>query len=486
MTTVDNGAQPVDAHREDVPARHPLTVYFVFRPLGLLMLAALAASVVAVLVLGIGFSSIRFVSGEPSKAGSQAAKEKHSPAAARDDASKTTALKVSAIHAPFYVKGSDGKAHLEYDLVSTSVVPYPVTLTKVVVMAGDGRKLLTLEGDALEARTQPLGELNTFSGTREVASSGSVATLMDVKVPPDKVPERITHRITYELPPDTPKGLKAIIDSLTIKGPKLDVSRRPATVIAPPLSGKGWLNLNGCCFTTAEGHRSHRLAVDGRRIVTPETFAIDFSQVQGTRFYKGDGTRNEQYFAYGAKVSSVANGKVVFVRDGLPEQTPNAAIVGVERTLDFGGNQVVVRIGGARISRCVRSPWSHPYRSSAGHGRRKLGQVESLSQRCGVYAQYYHLQPGSIDVQKGEHVKTGQLLGKLGNSGNSSGPHLHFGLSTGPEALTSDSLPFVFDRYTWAGSVDLEKSTLPNLLIEGTPRTERKSYPLDLSLADFR
>ena len=85
-------------------------------PQTLLMLAALAASVMAVVVLAIGFSSIRFASGESSKAGSQAAKEKQSPAAARDDASKVTALEVSAIHEPFYVKGSDGKAHLEYDL----------------------------------------------------------------------------------------------------------------------------------------------------------------------------------------------------------------------------------------------------------------------------------------------------------------------------------------------------------------------------------
>jgi hypothetical protein len=453
MGTVDNGTQPVDAHREGVLARHPLTIYFFSRPLTLLMLAALAASVMAVVVLAIGFASIRFASGEPSKVGSQAAKEKQSPAAAQSDAPKNTALEVSAIHKPFYVKGSDGKTHLEYDLVSTNVFPYPVTLTKVVVMAGDGRRLLTLEGDALRARTQPLGELYGFSATREVPSSGSVATLMDVKVAPGKVPERITHRITYKLPPDTPKTLKALIGSLTIEGPKLDVSPRPATVIAPPLSGEGWMNGNGCCVTTEEGHRSHRFTVDGQRIVTPETFAIDFQRVQGTRYYKGYGTRNEQYFAYGAKVSSVANGKVVFIRDGLPEQTPNAPIVGVERTLDFGGNHVVVRIG---------------------HG---------------VYAYYAHLQPGSIDVQKGEHVKTGQLIGKLGNSGTSTGPHLHFGLSSGPESLTSNSLPFVFDRYTWAGSVDLEKSTLPNLHIEGTPRTERKSYPVTypraLSLADF-
>jgi hypothetical protein len=454
MTTVDNGTQPVDAHRDGGRVRHPLTVYFFSRPLTLLMSAALAASVMAVLVLAIGFASIRFASGEPSKAGPQAAKEKQSPAAAQSDAPKTTALEVSAIHKPFYVKGSDGKMHLEYDLVSTSVFPYPVTLTRVEVMAGDGRKLLTLEGDALQARTQPLGEVYGFSSTREIPSSGSVATLMDVKVPPDEVPERITNRVTYKLSPDTPKGLEALIGGLTIEGPNLDVPRRPTTVIAPPLGGKGWMNGNGCCFTTGEGHRSHRLAVDGRRIVTPQTFAIDYQRVQGTRFYEGDGTRNEQYFAYGAKVSSVANGKVVFVQDGLPEQTPKADLLNVEKLLDFGGNQVVVRI------------------------------------RPGVYAQYYHLQPGSIDVQKGEHVETGQPIGRLGNSGNSTGPHLHFGLSTGPNSFTSNSLPFVFDRYTWAGSVDLQKSTLPNLHIEGTPRTERKSYPLSypqaLSLADFR
>ena len=77
------------------------------------------------------------------------------PAAARDDAPKNTAIKVSAIHEPFYAKASDGKVHLEYDLVSTSVFSLPLTLTKVVVVAGDGRKLLTLQGDALEARSFP-------------------------------------------------------------------------------------------------------------------------------------------------------------------------------------------------------------------------------------------------------------------------------------------------------------------------------------------
>jgi hypothetical protein len=52
--------------------------------------------------------------------------------------------------------------------------------------------------------------------------------------------------------------------------------------------------------------------------------------------------------------------------------------------------------------------------------------------------------------------------------------------------FTSDSLPYVFDRYTWAGSADPEKSNETDLFFRGKPRTERKTYPLYPSLVDFR
>src|SRR5918998_6689290 len=144
-------------------------------------------------VLAIGFSSTRFASGEPPDPGSRTAQKKEestapTAAAARGDAPQTTGLKVSVIHKPLYAKGSDGKVHLEYDLVSTSVFPVLVTLTKVEVVAGDGHHLLSLKGDALEARTQPLGDYSAT--TREVPASGSVATLVDIRVPPGEVPER--------------------------------------------------------------------------------------------------------------------------------------------------------------------------------------------------------------------------------------------------------------------------------------------------------
>src|SRR5215211_5273628 len=128
---------------------------------------------------------------------------------------RTTALLVTAIHDPLRVTGSDGMVHLEYDLVLTSVFTTPVTITAIEVLTTDDESLLRLEGDALEAMTQPLFGRTP---TALVPQSGALAVILDVVVPPDQVPERLTHRITYELAPDAP--LSTIIGSREITGPE--------------------------------------------------------------------------------------------------------------------------------------------------------------------------------------------------------------------------------------------------------------------------
>jgi hypothetical protein len=62
----------------------------------------------------------------------------------------------------------------------------------------------------------------------------------------------------------------------------------------------------------------------------------------------------------------------------------------------------------------------------------------------GRYALYAHLQPGSILVRRGQHVRTGERLALVGNSGNASGPHLHFHLCDAPSALECQGLPYAF------------------------------------------
>jgi murein DD-endopeptidase MepM/ murein hydrolase activator NlpD len=109
--------------------------------------------------------------------------------------------------------------------------------------------------------------------------------------------------------------------------------------------------------------------------------------------------------------------------------------------------------------------------------------------RPAVWAVYAHLQPGSIPVREGERVTAGQLVGRLGNSGNSTAPHLHFQLSDSPDVLTSSSLPFVFDRYTLVGTVDAAESEAPSspvLRVGGPPRAQTSTYPLVYTVQDFR
>jgi Peptidase family M23 len=362
---------------------------------------------------------------------------------------RVTALLASATNAPLGVLGSDGMEHLEYDLLITNVFAAPVTLTAIEVTAPDGRVLLRLDGDTLLAVTQPV-----FGGapTREVPVSGAVAVVMDVQVPPGRAPAWVGHRIAYELPPDAPA--RAVIGSLSADGPELAVDARAALVLAPPLRGDGWLNGSGCCAITQ--HRIVRLAVDGSRYIKPETFAIDWVRLREGRLFEGDGSRVEHWFAFGAELLAVADGTVVHGRDGMPEETPGQPPIAVRATADFAGNSVVLEI------------------------------------LPGVFAAYAHLQPGSLRVAVGDRVTTGQVLGLLGNTGNSIAPHLHFGLQDGPDLLTSNSLPFVFDRYTLQGMIaeeDLDAaSTGPDpspVSLEGPAGSQVATHPLYLTVIGF-
>ena len=62
------------------------------------------------------------------------------------------------------------------------------------------------------------------------------------------------------------------------------------------------------------------------------------------------------------------------------------------------------------------------------------------------------MQPGSVRVHVGEHVSAGALLGRLGSSGNSTEPHLHFHVCQGSSALECNGVPVGFSniKVLWA------------------------------------
>jgi len=329
----------------------------------------------------------------------------------------------SVLAEPIPVPTTDGRTHLAYELMLTNPMSGNVTLNAVSVMDGD-RKLLTLSGDSLKYWTRALG--NPAAPANVLGPGQSATVWLDVVADdPAQVPTELTHAIDLTvakpMPPLIPANVTETIAPVSVQ------TRKPPS-ISPPLTGDGWLDINSCCDMTA-----HRMALNpiNGKIWAAERFAIDYVQL-GTdgRIYTGNKAAVESYPYFGAEIRAVADGPVVSVLDGQPEQTPGVTPSGL--TLEqYGGNHIVQDIGD------------------------------------GVYAFYAHLQPGSLKVKPGDQLSTGQAIASLGNSGNSDAPHLHFHVMDGPDPLAADGLPFVFDSFRLDSR--LTSATAGDALLDGKP-----------------
>lgn len=91
--------------------------------------------------------------------------------------------------------------------------------------------------------------------------------------------------------------------------------------------------------------------------------------------------------------------------------------------------------------------------------------------------------PGTVRVHRGERVHSGERLGTLGNTGNTSAPHLHFGvIDSGGDPLTADSLPFVLRHFRSEGPAQVSDT----LDVTTPGRAHRaREYPLSNVVGDF-
>jgi hypothetical protein len=315
------------------------------------------------------------------------------------------------------VLGADNRLHLAYELAISNPGKVFVTLDKVEALDNFGFALSSLAGAQLLAMTKSPSDSGVM-----IPPGGTAIVFMDVSFfASDRLPESVAARISATrqsvgpdgkpapLPPDTP-----VPATYSFTGAQTPVGK-PARVIDPPLKGAGWLATSGCCNRVTP-HRGAVLAVNGMYRV-PERFAIDWIQLDANRrAFEGDKEKLSSWAYYGAPIYSVADGTVVNLYDGVDEQIPGPHPTGLT-TAAIGGNMVVVDIGD------------------------------------GAYAFYAHLQRGSLKVKLGDRVKTGQVLGLLGNTGNSTAPHLHFHVMDGPSPLNANGLPYVFRNFTSSGVV---------------------------------
>jgi hypothetical protein len=329
-------------------------------------------------------------------------------AAAASAAPKRTPLFVTVLTPPAPVVGSDGRQHLAYELTLENNTGARAEVDSVAVRARGAGVLLRIAGAQLPAVMQNFG----FVQTSAFAASEGGRMWLDVTLPRGRrLPRALVHRLSVRAVQPTGES-----QTYTFDAASTPVSRRRAVELSPPLRGGLYMNFNGCCVLSP--HRSALTALNGTPFLS-ERFAIDFIQInaQGAGG-AGDLTRNESFFTFGEPVLAVADARVVSMLNTVPENVPlNEPPASSFSERAILGNHVILNLG---------------------HGR---------------FAAYGHLQTGSVRVRVGQRVRRGQVLARVGNTGPSGGPHLHFQVSDGPQPLASDGLPFVFRRFSLAGEV---------------------------------
>jgi murein DD-endopeptidase MepM/ murein hydrolase activator NlpD len=309
---------------------------------------------------------------------------------------------------------ADGKWHLVYELHISNMDKWEYAFTRIEVVSADDtqKTLATFSGAALDGMFSHPG-LPAAEKVSKLAPGEFGAVFLWVTFDKlEDVPAAIAQRISVKIG-DYPEALSVVT-------PSTSVNKNPVVVISSPLVGQDWVAANGPSNTSL--HRRALIPVNGHAYIS-QRFAIDWVQVYPDgKTYKGDPSDNKNYRAYGAEIHAVADGAVTQVGDGIPQNTPGAKSLAVPITLEtIGGNHVIMEIGN------------------------------------GLFAFYAHMQPGSLRVKVGDKVTRGQVLGLLGNTGNSSEPHLHFQICSANSELGSEGLPYAFASFEVQGKAGEDK-----------------------------
>ena len=322
---------------------------------------------------------------------------------------------------------SGNQIHLAYEVHITNLGKHSIDLRSVEVLAtsASGSCLASYQGDSLKKCVSNEDHLTIGPGLRTIV-------FLWVSINADRpIPKTLRHRMRFH---------DGQHESVVIGLPTRIRSQR--LIVKPPLRGNNWLSVNGP--SNLSNHRRTFILLDGK-LTFAQRFAVDWVSLYGDgKTFHGDPQDNRNYGAYGAQILSVQDGLVVGLKDGIPENTPGRTRAVEINRETLAGNWVLVRISRAQ------------------------------------YAFYAHLQPGSLAVKLGQRVQSGQVLGLLGNSGNSSEPHLHFHMVSGRDPIASEGIPYEFDAFESLGNA--QHGSLPS---NPTPEKRSNELPPVLELVGF-
>ena len=330
---------------------------------------------------------------------------------------------------------TSGRAHYVYELRITNVGRQGVGVQRVEVSA-NGAVVGSWSGDSLKGAILRMGEV----GDGRVIGAGR-QSLLYLFVTVAAPVATLDHRFLVTNPDSLAGPARD-----TVTGFRVETDPTPAVAIHAPLRGGPWVAGNGPSNTS--GHRRTVIPLDGVGRIA-QRFATDWVKIgPDGALWQGDSTKNQNWYGYRQPLLAVAAGTVVATKDGIPENVPLAPDRAVPITLEtVGGNHVIIDLGGRR------------------------------------YAFYAHMVPGSLMVKVGDKVKPGDVIGLLGNSGNSDAPHLHFHVGEAPFPLKSEGLPFALDEYVVLGQTT---DVLARWKAAGAPRQERQAIPAENEVVQFK
>lgn len=326
---------------------------------------------------------------------------------------------------------SAGRSYAIYELHLRNLSGEPLELRGIEVLGEDddeSRPVATFGAAQLPAlfspRSHDISDDEADASRRLGSGQGTVAYLCLAFGSGTAVPARIRHRV--------------VLHEGAAEGPVIATHKDSLRTLAPPVAGPDWIAAGGP--GNASHHRVGLLVIDGNARIS-RRHATDWRKIRDGVTYVGDPLDAHSYHAYGEEVYAVADATVTSASDGFPDNIPRTA-KGFETALPLTMDNIA-------------------------------GNTVTLDLGDGQFVLYAHLAPGSVSVKAGDRVRRGQALGRIGNSGDSREPHLHFEVTDSPVVLAGEGLPYLIDRYELRG-------------VDGSKEARTNELPVQEMRVDFR